>query len=126
LGLQDVILEAHNVGIVFVAAAGNNGSDSEPPTAPTELSAKVKGKQVTLSWQAATDNVAVTGYAVWRDGARIGDAAETGFDDNSVTPGTAYTYTVTAYDAAGNISSPGNPVTATIPGGGKGGKGKSK
>ena len=119
---------AGNIGtsLIITLLVSNNPADSEPPTAPTGLSAKVKGKQVTLSWQAATDNVGVTGYAVWRDSARIGDATQTGFDDNSVTPGTAHTYTLTAYDAAGNISSPGNPVTVTIPGGGKGTKSKTK
>ena len=41
--------------------------DTQPPTAPTELTATaVSGSQINLSWTASTDNVGVTGYLVER------------------------------------------------------------
>ena len=59
---------------------------------------------MTLRWSTSTDNVAVSGYKVYRDGTRIGFAQTNSFEDTSVAPDTVYTYEVSAYDAAGNES----------------------
>jgi hypothetical protein len=88
--------------------------DSEPPTAPTGLSAKAKGKNVGLSWNAATDNVGVIGYTVWRDGTPIGNAAKPSYLDNTVSAGATYIYQVEAYDEAGNTSALSNQVIITV------------
>ena len=67
------------------------------------------------------------GYAIWRDGARIGDTTYTGYVDRSAPSGMSHTYTVSAYDAAGNMSGPSNAASVTARGGSKGGsKGKPK
>jgi hypothetical protein len=106
---------------------GINEVDTEAPTVPGGLSAGLKGKNVKLTWNAATDNVGVSGYAVWRDGARIGDATDTGYVDSSVPSSKTCTYTVGAYDAAGNMSASSSAVRVTTRGGSKGGgKGKPK
>ena len=48
------------------------GSDTTPPTAPSGLAATVSNSNtVTLNWTAATDNVGVTSYGVYRDGLPI-------------------------------------------------------
>lgn len=60
--------------------------------------------QVDLSWNASTDNVGVTGYRVYRDGAVIANVAGTSYVDTSVVASTTYSYTVAAHDAAGNFS----------------------
>ena len=105
---------------------GINEVDTEAPTVPGGLSAGRKGKNVKLTWNSATDNVGVSGYAVWRDGARIGDATDTSYVDSSVPSGAACTYTVSAYDAAGNRSVPSSTVSVTSRGSKGGGKGKTK
>jgi hypothetical protein len=112
--------------IPVAVEVSNSQGDTESPTAPLRLSASVKGKNVKLTWGAATDNVGVTGYAVWRDDARIGDTAETGYTDNSLTAGMTCTYTVSAFDAAGNTSAPSNSVTVTFTEKEHPGKGKPK
>jgi fibronectin type 3 domain-containing protein len=74
----------------------------------------VTSSSVGLTWQPSTDNVGVTGYAVYRNGARIGTSPGNSFMDSSVAGGTTYQYTVAAFDAAGNNSaqsSPALPVT---------------
>ena len=72
---------------------------------PTGLSANAfSTTQVNLSWVASSDNVAVTGYRVFRNGAPVDTSTTTSFQDTGLTPGTAYTYSVSAYDAAGNES----------------------
>jgi hypothetical protein len=69
---------------------------------------------VGLSWAASTDNVGLVRYDVMRDGAIVGTASGTAFTDTTVAAATAYTYTVRAYDAAGNFSTSG-PLSLTTP-----------
>jgi chitodextrinase len=89
-------------------------SDSQPPTVPTGLAATaVSSGQIDLSWNASGDNVGVTGYAVYRNGARIATTAATTYKSLGLTASTGYTYRVAAYDAAGNLSSLSSVATAT-------------
>lgn len=92
--------------------------DSEPPTAPTLLSATpVAWNQVDLAWTAATDNIAVAGYRVRRDGSVVASMGATSlsYSDTTVVGSTTYVYTVEAFDAAGNTSPESNSVSATTP-----------
>jgi uncharacterized repeat protein (TIGR01451 family) len=81
-----------------------DNADTEAPSVPTGLKAEPKGKNIKLTWNASTDNVGVSGYAVWRDGARIADTTETAYVDKSAPSGSSCSYSVSAYDAAGNMS----------------------
>ena len=89
--------------------------DAEAPSVPTGLAAAVvSASQVDLTWSASTDNVAVTEYTVLRDGVAVATTATTSYSDVGLTPATTYAYTVTAGDAAGNVSAPSTPpVSAT-------------
>ena len=79
--------------------------DSSAPGIPgAPASTRVTDRSVTLTWPAATDNVAVTGYRIYRNGALVGSSSGTSFTDNGLTASTAYSYTVLAFDAAGNQS----------------------
>jgi len=97
----------------FGGGGGTGGGDTTPPSAPANLAATTTATSVSLSWTASTDNVGVTGYNVYRGSTLAGTASGTTFTDSALTPATAYTYTVKAYDAAGNVSSASSPVTAT-------------
>jgi len=89
-------------------------SDTDPPTAPASLTVDAVGETtVDLSWSASTDNVAVTDYRVYRDAAIVATVAGTSFGDAGLTPDTAYSYDVTALDAAGNESAASNTVNPT-------------
>ena len=66
-----------------------------------------------LSWTAATDNVAVTGYNVFQGAVLIGSTASTSFTVTGLTAATTYTFSVKAKDAAGNISAASNIVNVT-------------
>ncbi len=97
------------------------GGDTSPPTTPGSLTAKVVTEtRVDLSWKASTDNVGVVGYDVLRNGTKIGTVGTTttAYSDTTAQPSHSYTYTVVAFDAAGNRSSPGGPATAVMPRGG--------
>src|SRR6266850_2469005 len=88
--------------------------DTTPPTVPTGLSAHaVSSGQIDLLWSASTDNVGVTGYAVFRNGAQVGSTPAGSYSDTGLLANTTYAYTVAAYDAAGNGSAQSAQVTAT-------------
>jgi len=71
---------------------------------------------VKLSWDASTDNVGVTAYDIYRDGTLyVSEAPPAGYLDESVQPGTSYSYAVVARDAAGNSSPPSDPASVTTP-----------
>ena len=101
--------------VVFVANdTGTPPSDTTAPTVPTNLSATaVSSSAINLSWTASTDAVGVTGYKVYRGGTQIGTSIGTSYSDTGLSASTQYTYTVSAYDAAGNNSSQSSSVSAT-------------
>lgn len=83
--------------------------DDVAPSAPSDLSANAAADSsggVDLSWSAATDNVGVVGYDVYRSdtAAPIGSTPSTTFTDDSATADTDYTYSVVARDAVGLTS----------------------
>ncbi|MFI9008308.1 PQQ-dependent sugar dehydrogenase [Actinosynnema sp. NPDC053489] len=91
--------------------------DDQAPTAPANLRATGRSAgSVTLSWDAATDDVGVTSYQVLRDGAPAATTDATTATVTGLTAGTGYRFAVRARDAAGNLSEPGDEVIAA-PGG---------
>src|SRR5437762_4552616 len=81
-------------------------SDTTAPTTPAGLvGVAVSSSQINLSWTAATDNVGVTGYNVYRGGMQMATlGVVTTFQNTGLTASTNYSYTVRAFDAAGNVS----------------------
>jgi hypothetical protein len=109
--ISDAVSVAHSV--IAAASYTVQSGDSTAPTAPSALVATVKRGQIDLSWQRSTDNLAVTGYRVSRNGVAIASATGTTWTDGPGVPGT-YTYTVVAYDAAGNVSASSNSAIVII------------
>jgi hypothetical protein len=89
--------------------------DTIAPTAPTLSAAAGAPSTIQLSWSGGTDNVGVSSYSVYRDGARVatGITART-WVDSSLAAGSTHRYFVVSVDAAGNASLPSNAVTATV------------
>ncbi len=90
-------------------------TDNVAPSPPTGLRATAAAGQISLAWNASTDNVAVAGYRILRGGTQIGTSTSTTFINSGLAPGATYSYAVTAFDAAGNVSSPSAPASATTP-----------
>jgi chitodextrinase len=89
-------------------------SDTLPPSTPVNLSATaVSSTQINLVWSASTDNTGVTGYKVYRGGTQIATVTGTSYSNVGLTPSTPYSYTVAAYDAAGNTSAQSPAASAT-------------
>ena len=93
--------------------------ESSSPSVPTALVANAKDfKQVNLRWEASSDNRAVAGYNIYRDGKlrNVVPASVTFFADQSLTKNTVYTYEVAAFDDAGNESARSTAASATTDG----------
>jgi chitodextrinase/flagellar hook assembly protein FlgD len=87
--------------------------DSTPPTTPNSLVASnVKGNEVTLTWEAANDDVEVDHYEIYKDGILIEDDVTTTTSVISgLDPESSVRFSVKAVDAAGNASDESDPLT---------------
>ena len=88
--------------------------DTEAPTVPENI---VISNQTNVSfkvtWNASTDNTAVTSYDVFLDGSFNVNTANTTYTINGLTASTTYSVTLQAKDAVGNTSAQSTPVEAS-------------
>lgn len=112
-------------GLILLLTAGANASvlsaqtrDRIPPTAPTRLVATAADSDsVTLSWGPSTDNSGRFNYVICCAGPAVTvQKTATTHTLEGLRPGTTHIFRVYAKDAAGNTSSPSNPVTVTTAG----------
>jgi RHS repeat-associated protein len=90
--------------------------DTTPPSVPSGLSATAgSASRVDLSWTASTDNTAVQGYRIYRDGSLLATTASTTYADTPVAGSTTFSYTLAAIDGAGNASAQSGTAGATTP-----------
>lgn len=79
--------------------------DRVKPSQPANLAARsISNTRVAIAWSASTDNVAVAGYRLFRDGAWVATVSDTRYEDYGLSDNTLYHYAVAAYDSAGNVS----------------------
>ena len=111
----------YQYSVVAIDGAGNPSTpatkswtqptaDTTPPTSPA-LSGTASKAKITLTWTASFDAVGVAGYRIYRNGALWATVAGTKTSYSGSRSNKVYTYTVVAYDAAGNSSTASNPVT---------------
>jgi YD repeat-containing protein len=93
--------------------------DGTPPSVPTGVTGSAASSTtVNLSWVASTDNSGgsgIAGYKIYRAGVQLGTSAATTFTDATTLGTTAYSYTVAAYDHAGNTSAQSTAFPITTP-----------
>lgn len=99
---------------VNIPLAALGAGDTTAPSVPTGLSATAQSSsEIHLTWNAATDNVGVRGYRIYRNSVLIAFVSSPSFTDTGLAASTTYTYTVAACDAAGNCSAQSAPDSAT-------------
>jgi chitodextrinase len=113
--LQNAGAEANaDFGFTNFTATDSTIFDTMPPTTPTNLSALgVSSSQINLSWTPSTDNVAVTGYQIFRNNVQVGTSTGSSFYDLGLSGSSQYPYSVAAFDAAGNVSLQSASTTGT-------------
>ncbi len=94
--------------------------DTTAPSAPTNLAGSASGTTVTLTWTAATDNIGVRAYDIYRGAVKVGTvtgtasaAPATSFVDSALSANTVYQYYVVARDAQANVSAHSNTASVT-------------
>src|SRR5204863_3162872 len=89
-------------------------ADTTAPTTPSGVAASaLTSTSLTLSWSPATDNVGVTGYRVYRNGTLAASPSGTSASITGLLAATLYSFTVSAVDAASNVSAPSAPRSVT-------------
>jgi hypothetical protein len=91
-----------------------------PPSVPANLTAgTVTVTQAAFTWSASTDagGPGLGGYFVFRNGTQVGTVTTTSYNDSGFTPGSGatYSYTVAAFDTAGNTSAQSAVLSITPP-----------
>jgi chitodextrinase len=104
------------LSVTTVAVVTPTPDSTAPTPPPTNLIASsITGTTLTLSWLAASDNVGVTGYNVYKNGSIIGTTNLLTFNVTGLVSANSYNFTVKAFDAAGNVSLPSNTLSVTTP-----------
>ncbi|MRG44345.1 T9SS type A sorting domain-containing protein [Chitinophaga sp. SYP-B3965] len=112
-----IVRAVNNTG----AAANSNEAtaktqvDNIPPTAPGNLVVTASSQnQISLKWDAATDEVGINKYDIYINGLKSYtiDGTKLTFDALNLTAGQLYVFTVKARDIAGNVSPASNQTSA--------------
>lgn len=117
----------------FGLDTGGPGPDTQAPSVPANLtSPSTTSSSISLTWNASTDNVGVTGYQILRAPgasggtfAQIATSPSTSFVNTGLAANATFRYQVRAVDAAGNASAVSSTVPATTQTGGSPGGGCS-
>ncbi|MEM7551901.1 MAG: M4 family metallopeptidase [Bacteroidota bacterium] len=95
-------------------SSGGASGDTQAPSTPSGLAASgVTQTELSLNWNASSDNVGVTGYDVYSGTTNIGQVATNSANITGLTASTSYSFRVKAIDAAGNESGFSNTVNVT-------------
>lgn len=105
-----------NIMTAILAGGDGNTSDTTPPSTPTDLKAWPDPyNRNFMSWTVSTDNVGVAGYNIYRNGIYLKSVCCTPAEDDFLfSSSTPFSYTVAAYDAAGNISAQSAGASVTM------------
>ncbi len=106
----------------YAAMIWNPTPDTEDPSAATNLVASnPTSTTIDLTWDASTDNVAVTSYDIYVDDVNTYNTSNTTFTAIGLSPETNYCFKIYAKDAADNTSVASNEDCETTVAGSSGG-----
>ncbi|MEV5338076.1 glycoside hydrolase family 18 protein [Streptomyces sp. NPDC052676] len=99
-----------------LSLTGPGTGPAQPPAAPAGLKTEaVTASSVTLTWTAVPG---ATGYAVYRDGAKVRTVTGTSTTVTGLAPSTAYAFQVAAVNDAGESARSATVTATTAPGSG--------
>lgn len=97
----------------WVNAIWGQTPDAAPPQSPTNLAVTQNSAYfTTLSW-APSSSTDVLGYKIYQNGTLVGSTKGNSISIDHLTPSTAYSFTVKAYDEGYLLSSDSNTVAIT-------------
>lgn len=114
--IADTANAFYNVIDVNFSGTNTTPVDTTPPTAPASLTSPAKtATSVSLAWNAATDNIGVSSYQVFQNSTLVANvsASTLAYNATNLTTNTAYSFSIKAVDAAGNVSTASNTIQVT-------------
>lgn len=87
--------------------------DTEAPTTPSLSASGTTNISTNLTFTGATDNIGVTAYEIYKDGALIATVNNSPYTVTGLSASTTYIFTVKAKDDAGNVSPLSNAISVT-------------
>ncbi|PQJ26858.1 hypothetical protein BSZ35_18175 [Salinibacter sp. 10B] len=122
-GFDDGYDRRTGYGLIQADQALSQVTEETPPTAPTGLTASAGDQEVSLSWDANSEND-LAGYNLYRSTSSFTDPTSatqvngslltsTSYTDSGLSNGTTYYYRLTAVDEAGAESTPSGEASAT-------------
>lgn len=87
--------------------------DTEAPTTPSLSASGTTNVSTNLTFTGATDNIGVTAYEIYKDGALIATVNNSPYTVTGLSASTTYIFTVKAKDDAGNVSPLSNAISVT-------------
>jgi chitodextrinase len=104
------------IAIGAEASHADTSSDLQVPSIPQNVAAvAISSSQIKISWNASSDNVGVTGYNIYQDGDWIASIHALSYTVTGLVAPTRHAYTVSAYDAAHNVSVQSVAAIGSIP-----------
>ena len=98
----------------------DGSADPVAPSTPTNLAVlSANSTSVALNWTASTDNIQVAGYNIYEGSTKVGSSPGPVGSVTGLSPSTTYSFSVRAYDEAGNLSGASNTISATTTAGGQ-------
>jgi fibronectin type 3 domain-containing protein len=112
-GTWDVVFDDAAFGTSRLGPIG----DVTAPSVPQNVTAAAGDAfDVTVSWDASSDDTAVANYDLYRNGTLLaGGLTGTSYTDSTVLAGTSYAYTVRARDTSNNVSAESTAANVTTP-----------
>ena len=99
-----------------VSVRTSSESDTEPPSIPSEFSARdLTPTSVTLNWAPSFDNLTDVSYRVVSEAGEVGTTLTNEFLVSGLLEGTTYQFQVSALDSQNNESTFSEPLTVTTP-----------
>ena len=94
--------------------SGGTAGDTEAPSVPMNLAVTgTTSSSISLSWNASTDNVSVSSYDVYVNGAFKANVFGTTATVSGLNPSTTYSFHIVAKDNSGNVSADSAAVEGT-------------
>ena len=90
--------------------------DTQAPSVPSGLAGTAAGTTATLNWRAATDNIGVASYDIYRDDVKVGNTGSHSYTDGGLAANKTFRYAVAARDALNNVSARSTSVNVTTGG----------
>lgn len=118
--VSTVNLSLAGYGVAILSFNTAATSDTTAPSVPANLrTTATASSSIALAWDASTDNVGgsgVAGYRLYRGGTlltTIPAGSGLSYTDTALSANTSYSYTISAYDYAGNASAQSGALSAS-------------